>query len=65
MGQGLALSIRERRKALGLTQAELARAAEVSLRTVKGWESGETRPSIELAIRLAAVLQTSIETLAA
>lgn len=65
MGQGLALSIRGKRKQLDLTQEQLARAAGVSVRTIKGWESGKTRPSIEAAIRLAAVLGTSIEELAA
>lgn len=65
MGQGFALSISSRRRELGLTQVELARAADVSLRTIKGWESGQTKPSVDLAIRLAAVLRTSVEALAA
>lgn len=63
MGQGLALSISRRRRELGLTQAALAAAAGVSLRTVKGWEAGAVRPSFEATPRLAAALQISLEEL--
>ena len=65
MGQGTALSIKDRRKELGLTQAALARAAGVSLRTIKAWESGETKPGFTKAVDLAAALQISLDQLAA
>ena len=64
MGQGLALSIKERRKELGLTQVALASAAEVSLRTLKAWEAGEASPSLVAASRLAAALGISLDDLA-
>jgi transcriptional regulator with XRE-family HTH domain len=38
-----AVNVRAARAAAGLTQEQLARAANVSLRTVAGWESGEIR----------------------
>jgi transcriptional regulator with XRE-family HTH domain len=64
MGQGLALSIKERRRELGLTQAALASAAKVSLRTLKAWEAGEASPSLGAASRLAAALGISLDDLA-
>lgn len=37
--------ILELRKSLGLTQVKFAAMLHVCLRTVKGWEAGESRPS--------------------
>ena len=65
MGQGLAHSIKARRRELGLTQAALAMAVGVSLRTLKGWELGETQPGIDAAARLASALGVSLDDLAA
>lgn len=36
--------LRERRKALGLTQGELAEALNVTLLTVSRWERGDRKP---------------------
>ena len=46
----------EARKAKGMTQAELATAAEVSRQTVSSWETGRTRPDVEMARRLSELL---------
>ncbi len=45
--------LRERRRRLGLTQAQLAEALGVTTRAVGKWEAGDApiAPSIELAIR--------------
>ena len=41
------LKIRERREALGLTQAELAKKVGKSFRTIQSWERGESYPNAE------------------
>lgn len=38
--------IRRARKRLGISQSELAKRVDVALRTVGGWERGETSPGI-------------------
>jgi DNA-binding transcriptional regulator YiaG len=41
------------RKALGMTQAQLAEALRTPLRTLHGWESGRAMPGVaEVAVRL-------------
>lgn len=65
MGHEIALSIKQRRAELGMTQAALAAAASVSLRTLKAWEAGETKPGIGPATRLAAALDISLDQLVA
>lgn len=44
------------RKQKGMTQAELAAALGISQRMVAACEAGERRPSVELAMRIAATL---------
>ncbi len=44
-----------------LTQAELAKAVDVSRQTVVSIEGGDYAPSVYLALRIAEVLQTSVE----
>ncbi len=46
-----------------LTQAELAKAVDVSRQTVISIEGGDYAPSVYLALRIAAVLDTSVENL--
>ncbi len=48
--------LRKRRKALDLTQAELAERLGCALGTLRKWETGERRPSKQLARELVAVL---------
>ena len=55
--------IRERRLALGWTQAELAQRLEVSRQTVNAIEKGRYAPSLPLAFKLARVFESPIEAL--
>ena len=57
------LWLRQRRKALDLTQERLAAAIDVSLPTIVKIEAGERRPSREVAELLARCLKVSAEEL--
>jgi putative transcriptional regulator len=46
-----------------LTQAQLAKAVDVSRQTVVAIEAGDYAPSVYLALRIAAVLGESVEAL--
>ena len=53
--------IAEKRKAQGLTQAELAEKMMVTRQTVSRWEAGTALPDIERVAELAAVLDVSCD----
>ena len=55
--------VKPARVAAGLTQARLAGAAGVSRQTVVALEAGNYAPSVFLALRIAAVLGTTVEAL--
>ena len=55
--------VREARTAAGLTQAQVAEQAYVSRQTVNAVESGRDAPSVYVAMRIAAVLGTTVEAL--
>ncbi|MCD2492443.1 helix-turn-helix domain-containing protein [Lacrimispora sp. NSJ-141] len=55
--------IKERRKALGLTQEQVADYLGVSTPAVNKWENGATNPDIALLPPLARLLQTDLNTL--
>lgn len=55
--------VRERRTALGLTQAELAARAGISRTAVTAIEGNRLIPSVAAALALAEVLQTTVEAL--
>ena len=55
--------VRQSRRMRDLTQAELARAVEVSRQTIVSIEGGDYAPSVYLALRLAAVLDMTVEEL--
>jgi putative transcriptional regulator len=55
--------VRVRRKELGLTQQQMAEAAEVSRQTIISIETGDYAPSVYLALRVAALLDTTVESL--
>lgn len=59
----LAEVIRTRRRALGLTQRQLAAQMVTTQASVSYWETGKGRPSLEAVEKLARVFQTSIEDL--
>lgn len=51
--------IKERRKAKGLTQSDLALMADISLDMVKSMETGRTKPSIDTLDKIADALECS------
>ena len=54
--------LKQRRNELGLTQAELAKKAELTLRTIQNYEGGTRKPlNIEMVQRLAVALATTTE----
>jgi len=55
--------VRRSRRMMDLTQAGLAEAVEVSRQTVVSIEGGDYAPSVYLALRLANVLETTVEDL--
>jgi len=55
--------IREQRRRVGLTQADLAAALGVSRQTVISIESGRYLPSLPLAFRIARLFEVSLEQL--
>src|SRR4029077_18768585 len=56
-------AIRLARMGKGISQAELARATEVSRQALSAIESGRYQPSVQIAIRLARALDQSVESL--
>ena len=56
-------TISTHRKALGLTQMQLAAQLQVSNRTVSKWENGDGFPDISLLPGLAAALDITIDEL--
>ncbi len=55
--------VREVRRRLRVTQAELATAVGVSRQTIISTEQGDYSPSVYLALRIAAVLTSTVEDL--
>lgn len=56
-------NIRERRKALGLRQEDLAIRLGVTRQTINAVENEKYNPTLELAMRLALLLQTTVDEL--
>ena len=56
-------SIRERRRALGISQEELARRCGVSRQTVNAIENNKYDPTLSLAFRLAQALTCTVDRL--
>ena len=55
--------VRERREAMGWSQAELAERLAVSRQTVNAIETGKYDPSLPLAFKLARLFGEAIESL--
>ncbi|MGX7071398.1 helix-turn-helix transcriptional regulator [Helcococcus kunzii] len=53
--------IKELRRQLNLTQADLARILGISRSSVNAWEQGLTNPSIKYLIKLAKTFKTSTD----
>ena len=61
MGAEMKNSFREKRKALGLSQEELARRCGVTRQTVNAIENDKYDPTLALAFRLAEVLGSTVD----
>lgn len=57
---GFAQYLKDQRKRLGLSQAELAARVSVSQQTIAGWEGGKASPRGVSAVRLASVLGVDV-----
>ncbi len=53
--------IMEKRKALSLTQQQLADKLNISFQAISKWENGTTYPNIEILRDLAVILQVSVD----
>ena len=53
--------IKERRKVLGLIQAELAKISGISTRTIQLIEQGKMNPSLETLVKVIVPLAVTIE----
>ena len=56
-------TIREGRKAVGLTQGKLAEKMGVTRTTVTKWETGKAFPKTKMLIQLSEILKISVENL--
>jgi putative transcriptional regulator len=54
-------SIKVERAKLNITQAELAERVSVSRQTINSIENGKFNPSVELALKISRVFNTSVE----
>jgi len=63
MSERLVNGLKEKRAALGLTQAELAERVGVTRKTVNTVENGVFTPSTLLALKMARALNVSVEEL--
>lgn len=59
--RALGATITERRKEIGMTQAELARGLGVSQQTVFAYELGDRRVSVLIIAKLARIFQITVE----
>jgi putative transcriptional regulator len=56
-------NIKERRKALGMRQEDLAEKLGVTRQTINAIENNKYNPTLELAMKLARLLNTSVESI--
>ena len=55
--------IKEMRKRINLTQGDLANQLSVTQGAVSQWESGLTNPTLEMLVKIAAVLHCTVDEL--
>ncbi len=60
----MSVRLKQLREAAGMTQASLAKAAGVPLRTYQTWEQGVRTPLIDAAAKVAEALDVSLDELA-
>lgn len=59
----IAERIKEKRKAAGLTQKELAEKLKVDQAHISKWERGENTPSIEKLVQISDILKCTVDEL--
>lgn len=57
------VNIKKMRKSKGMTQIELAKAANVSFISIHRYEAGERIPNVDIAGRIAAALGCTVDDL--
>ena len=55
--------LKEAREKRGFTQTELAESAGITVRSYQYYEAGEQKPSVDIAIKIARKLETTVEEL--
>ena len=55
--------IKEFRKKKKLSQSDLANIMKVKQNTISQWETGERKPNVIQALKLAEILETTVESL--
>ena len=55
--------IKEMRKRINLTQGDLATQLSVTQGAVSQWETGLTNPTLEMLVKIAAVLRCTVDEL--
>jgi transcriptional regulator with XRE-family HTH domain len=63
-GETMGQRLQRIREACGLSQSDLARAADVPLGSLKNWEQGRRVPLLDTAARVAAALGCTLDELA-
>jgi transcriptional regulator with XRE-family HTH domain len=58
------MTIRQRRSELGMSQADLARDANIDARQIRRYEAGEQQPLFSVAVAIAAALRIPVADLA-
>ena len=56
-------NIKKFRKKKNLSQSDIAKIMKVKQNTVSQWETGERKPGVIQALRLAEILETTVESL--
>ena len=56
-------NIRKFRKKQKMSQSDIAKIMKVKQNTVSQWETGERKPRVIQALRLAEILETTVESL--
>jgi transcriptional regulator with XRE-family HTH domain len=59
----MAARLQKLRKAAGLSQSQLAKAARVPVTTLQGWERARRMPRLEAAMKLADALNVTLDEL--
>ena len=57
------MNLKERRKAAGMTQQELAAKLSVHQTAVAGWEEGRFKPAMKRMLKLAKILGCTVDDL--